>query len=107
MVFKVPIAQFVQKEINPIKKHLHPRNIPPCPRKLPLNPQKRLLRSQPSKESQRKTEVMIHLKMMMLTTAGQLKKQDYLVIIEWLKIERNYDSCFGTGKACAVVHPAK
>ncbi|KNZ63863.1 hypothetical protein VP01_10903g1 [Puccinia sorghi] len=35
-------------------------------------------------------------------TAGYLKKEDYLVIIEWLKIKRNYDSCFGTGKAPAV-----
>ncbi|KNZ59804.1 hypothetical protein VP01_165g1, partial [Puccinia sorghi] len=24
---------------------------------------------------------------------------DYLVIIEWLKIKQNYNSCFGTGKA--------
>ncbi|KNZ48310.1 hypothetical protein VP01_5761g3, partial [Puccinia sorghi] len=26
---------------------------------------------------------------------GHLKKEDYLVIIECLKIERNYNSCFG------------
>ncbi|KNZ51014.1 uncharacterized protein VP01_4131g1, partial [Puccinia sorghi] len=32
---------------------------------------------------------------------------DYLVIIEWLKIEQNYNSCFGTGKAPAVGCPAK
>ncbi|KNZ63306.1 uncharacterized protein VP01_11616g1, partial [Puccinia sorghi] len=31
----------------------------------------------------------------------------YLIIIEWLKIERNYDSCFGTWKAPAVGCPAK
>ncbi|KNZ54757.1 uncharacterized protein VP01_2862g2, partial [Puccinia sorghi] len=40
-------------------------------------------------------------------TAGHLKKEDYLVIIKWLKIEWNYDSCFGTGKAPAVGCPAK
>ncbi|KNZ48253.1 uncharacterized protein VP01_5795g1 [Puccinia sorghi] len=40
-------------------------------------------------------------------TAGHLKKEDYLVIIEWLKIEWNYNSCFGTGKAPAVGRPAK
>ncbi|KNZ48421.1 uncharacterized protein VP01_5682g1, partial [Puccinia sorghi] len=40
-------------------------------------------------------------------TEGHLKKEDYLVIIKWLKIERNYNSCFGTGKAPAVGHPAK
>ncbi|KNZ44481.1 hypothetical protein VP01_9114g1, partial [Puccinia sorghi] len=26
---------------------------------------------------------------------------DYLVIIEWLKIKQNYNSCFGTWKAPA------
>ncbi|KNZ51673.1 uncharacterized protein VP01_386g17 [Puccinia sorghi] len=40
-------------------------------------------------------------------TAGHLKKEDYLVIIEWLKIERNYNSCFGTGKAPSVGCPSK
>ncbi|KNZ44985.1 uncharacterized protein VP01_8604g1 [Puccinia sorghi] len=39
--------------------------------------------------------------------AIQLKKEDYLVIIEWLKIEWNYNSCFGTGKAPSVGLPAK
>ncbi|KNZ48383.1 hypothetical protein VP01_5706g1, partial [Puccinia sorghi] len=29
-------------------------------------------------------------------TAGHLKKDNYLVIIKWLKIERNYNSCSGT-----------
>ncbi|KNZ47676.1 hypothetical protein VP01_622g2 [Puccinia sorghi] len=38
---------------------------------------------------------------------GHLNKEEYLVIIEWLKIERNYNSCFGTGKAPAVGHQAK
>ncbi|KNZ44658.1 hypothetical protein VP01_8950g1, partial [Puccinia sorghi] len=28
-------------------------------------------------------------------TAGHLKKED--LIIKWLKIKWNYDSCFGTG----------
>ena len=32
-------------------------------------------------------------------TTGHLKKEDYLVIINWLKIKKNYDACFGTGKA--------
>ncbi|KNZ51665.1 uncharacterized protein VP01_386g9 [Puccinia sorghi] len=35
-------------------------------------------------------------------TEGHLKKEDYLVIIKWLKIKRNGDSCFGRGKAPAV-----
>ncbi|KNZ61303.1 hypothetical protein VP01_1422g7 [Puccinia sorghi] len=30
-------------------------------------------------------------------TAGHLKKDNNLVIIKWLKIEQNYNSCFGTG----------
>ncbi|KNZ61315.1 hypothetical protein VP01_14209g1, partial [Puccinia sorghi] len=34
-------------------------------------------------------------------------KEDYLVIIEGLKIKWNYNSCFGTGKAPAVGCPAK
>ncbi|KNZ51066.1 hypothetical protein VP01_4106g1, partial [Puccinia sorghi] len=40
-------------------------------------------------------------------TAGHLNKEDYLVIIGWLKIERNYNSCFGTGNALAVGCSAK
>ncbi|KNZ44165.1 uncharacterized protein VP01_944g9, partial [Puccinia sorghi] len=36
-------------------------------------------------------------------TAGHLKKEDYLVIIKWLKIKRNYR----TGKAPPVGHPSK
>jgi len=40
-------------------------------------------------------------------TAGHLKKDDYLVIIDWLKNERNYNACFGSGKAPAVGRPAK
>jgi len=40
-------------------------------------------------------------------TTGHLKKDDYLIIIEWLKIEKNYNACFGTGKAPAVGRPAK
>ncbi|KNZ45992.1 hypothetical protein VP01_763g5 [Puccinia sorghi] len=40
-------------------------------------------------------------------TAGHLKKEDYLVIIEWLKIKWNYNSCFGTGKAPSVGCPDK
>ncbi|KNZ47948.1 hypothetical protein VP01_601g4 [Puccinia sorghi] len=78
--------------MDPIKKHLNPINLPPFPRKLPLNPQNQLLRSQPAKGSPRKTEVTIHLNMMLLI------KQ---------RIKRNYDSCFGTGKAPAVGYPAK
>ena len=39
-------------------------------------------------------------------TTGHLKKDDYLIIIEWLKIEKNYNACFGT-KAPAVGRPAK
>ncbi|KNZ64221.1 uncharacterized protein VP01_10536g2 [Puccinia sorghi] len=38
---------------------------------------------------------------------GHLKKEDYLVIIKWLKIKPNYNSCFGTGKAPDVGSPAK
>ena len=40
-------------------------------------------------------------------TAGHLKKDNYLVIIDWLKNERNYNACFGSGKAPAVGRPAK
>ena len=40
-------------------------------------------------------------------TTGHLKKDNYLIIIEWLKIEKNYNACFGTGKAPAVGRPAK
>ncbi|KNZ57748.1 hypothetical protein VP01_2082g4 [Puccinia sorghi] len=40
-------------------------------------------------------------------TASHLKKEDYLVIIEWLNIKQNYNSCIGTGKAPAVGCPAK
>ncbi|KNZ43979.1 uncharacterized protein VP01_9652g1 [Puccinia sorghi] len=29
-------------------------------------------------------------------TASHLKKEDYVVITEWLKIKWNYNSCFGT-----------
>ncbi|KNZ51595.1 uncharacterized protein VP01_3890g2 [Puccinia sorghi] len=36
-------------------------------------------------------------------TAGHLKKEDYLIIIEWLKIKQNYNSCFGTGILLLVV----
>ncbi|KNZ45934.1 uncharacterized protein VP01_7698g2 [Puccinia sorghi] len=53
------------------------------PKKASPNPQNPRIRSQPSDE------------------------KDYLVIIEWLKIERNYNSCFGTGKAPAVGRPEK
>ncbi|PLW54707.1 hypothetical protein PCANC_11672 [Puccinia coronata f. sp. avenae] len=40
-------------------------------------------------------------------TTGHLKKDDYLVIIDWLKIKKNYDVCFGTGKAPLVGRPPK
>ncbi|PLW47474.1 hypothetical protein PCASD_04388 [Puccinia coronata f. sp. avenae] len=40
-------------------------------------------------------------------TTGHLKKDDYLVIINWLKIKKNYDACFGTGKAPLVGQPPK
>ena len=40
-------------------------------------------------------------------TAGHLKKDDYLVIIEWLKNDQNYNACFGTGKAPVVGRPSK
>ncbi|PLW29668.1 hypothetical protein PCASD_20222 [Puccinia coronata f. sp. avenae] len=40
-------------------------------------------------------------------TTGHLKKDDYLVIIDWLKIKKNYDACFGTGKAPLVGQPPK
>ncbi|PLW27391.1 hypothetical protein PCANC_25846 [Puccinia coronata f. sp. avenae] len=40
-------------------------------------------------------------------TTGHLKKDDYLVIIDWLKIKKNYDACFGTGKAPLVGRPPK
>jgi hypothetical protein len=38
---------------------------------------------------------------------GHLKKEDYLFIINWLKIKKNYDACFGTGKAPLVGQPPK
>ncbi|KNZ54164.1 uncharacterized protein VP01_3022g1, partial [Puccinia sorghi] len=50
--------------------------------------------SQPSEESPRKTEVTIHLKMMLLIK-GSLKERGLPA------------TCFGTGKAPAVGHPAK
>ncbi|KNZ57844.1 uncharacterized protein VP01_205g4, partial [Puccinia sorghi] len=53
------------------------------------NPHNQTLRSRPSKET------------------GHLKKLHYLVIIKWLKIEQNYNSCFGKRKAPAVGRPAK
>ncbi|PLW06508.1 hypothetical protein PCASD_11071 [Puccinia coronata f. sp. avenae] len=40
-------------------------------------------------------------------TTGHLKKDNYLVIIDWLKIKKNYDACFGTGKAPLVGRPPK
>jgi hypothetical protein len=38
---------------------------------------------------------------------GHLKKEDYLVKIDWLKIKKNYDACFGMGKAPLVGRPPK
>ncbi|KNZ60290.1 uncharacterized protein VP01_1579g2 [Puccinia sorghi] len=35
------------------------------------------------------------------------EKNEKLVIIKWLNIKQNYNSCFGTGKAPSVGHPAK
>jgi len=32
-------------------------------------------------------------------TTAHLKREDYLIIINWLLIEQNYDSCFRSGKA--------
>ncbi|PLW36607.1 hypothetical protein PCASD_11362 [Puccinia coronata f. sp. avenae] len=40
-------------------------------------------------------------------TTGHLKKDNYLVIIDWLKIKKNYDACFGMGKAPLVGQPPK
>jgi hypothetical protein len=40
-------------------------------------------------------------------TTGHLKKEDYLVVIDWLKMKKNYDACFGTGKAPLVGQPPK
>ena len=40
-------------------------------------------------------------------TTPHLKREDYLIIINWLSIERNYNSCFGSGKAPPVGRPAK
>ncbi|PLW25437.1 hypothetical protein PCASD_23904 [Puccinia coronata f. sp. avenae] len=40
-------------------------------------------------------------------TTGHLKKDNYLVIIDWLKIKKNYDACFGTGKEPLVGQPPK
>jgi hypothetical protein len=40
-------------------------------------------------------------------TTSHLKKDDYLVIINWLKIKKNYDACLGTGKAPLVGQPPK
>jgi hypothetical protein len=40
-------------------------------------------------------------------TTGHLKKEDYLFIIDWLKIKNNYDACFGMGKAPLVGRPPK
>ncbi|PLW56946.1 hypothetical protein PCANC_02852 [Puccinia coronata f. sp. avenae] len=40
-------------------------------------------------------------------TTGRLKKDNYLVIINWLKIKKNYDACFGMGKAPLVGQPPK
>ena len=40
-------------------------------------------------------------------TTSHLKKEDYLIIIDWLKIERNYNACFGSGKAPPVGRPVK
>ncbi|KAH9456211.1 hypothetical protein Pst134EB_012414 [Puccinia striiformis f. sp. tritici] len=40
-------------------------------------------------------------------TPGHLKKSDYLILINWLKIKKNYEACFGTGKAPPVGRPVK
>jgi hypothetical protein len=40
-------------------------------------------------------------------TTGHLKKGNYLVIIDWLKIKKNYDACFGKGKAPLLGQPPK
>ncbi|PLW04538.1 hypothetical protein PCANC_28456 [Puccinia coronata f. sp. avenae] len=40
-------------------------------------------------------------------TTGHLKKDNYLVIIDWLKIKKNYDACFGRAKAPLVERPPK
>ena len=40
-------------------------------------------------------------------TTGHLKKDNFLVIIEWLKIKKNYDAFFGTGNAAPVGKPPK
>jgi hypothetical protein len=40
-------------------------------------------------------------------TTGHLKKEDHLVIIDWLTIKKNYDACFGTGKEPLLGRPPK
>ena len=40
-------------------------------------------------------------------TTAHLKREDYLIIINWLSIEQFYNSCFGSGKAPPVGQPAK
>ncbi|KNZ60646.1 uncharacterized protein VP01_1525g7 [Puccinia sorghi] len=60
----------------------------------------------PKKASPKPTKPAIQRKSKKNRT-GHLKKEDYLVIIEWLTIEPNYNSCFGTGKAPSGGSPAK
>ena len=40
-------------------------------------------------------------------TTARLKREDYLIIINWLSIKQNYNSCFGSGKDPPVGWPAK
>ena len=40
-------------------------------------------------------------------TQAHLKREDYHIIIEWLTNKKNYESCFGTGKAPLVGRPVK
>ena len=36
---------------------------------------------------------------------GQLKKDDHLILVSWLKNQKNYDACFGGEKETKVVQP--
>ncbi|KNZ50125.1 uncharacterized protein VP01_4585g1, partial [Puccinia sorghi] len=71
--YSFPFPESCLKDINPIKKHPHPRNLPPCSRKLSLNPQNQLLRSQKKNRGNDSSEDDASDQI-----AGHLKKENYL-----------------------------
>ena len=38
-------------------------------------------------------------------SSGQLKKEDYLILVHWLKVQSNYNACFGSENTTKVGCP--